>query len=408
MPRTYAPGTAALPQMNSGFNWGSAPLEPWQVYLNNLQSQARRSDADGAEVGVGAINSAELMPVLGKYAQSLGFKGPARLSAAFLGGLVDEQGNMNERWGYEQGQTAAPNVPLDAIGQVLDSQGLGDIWRGRAVGRPHDMGTGDWMAALITSAMVGGAAAGAGAGATGAGVTEGVAGSIPEYSLGAGGTGTGIGGSSSGLGYGGAGGVQTVGGIGTVAPSAGFVGSEIAAGAGLQIPEILKSIPMDVWKSGAQAVLKYIGMNKMGKAYEDAANQFFARGAPYNNLLLQSYGKNFNLADVAGYKSAFDRAADISTRAWSARGGNPANNPGIQANILDDVWTKAYLPALHDYRAGLAGQTNNGVSSATAALLSSVPYSAPAVSAGGTLLEGILNSQLPNKEYDLTVGGVKL
>lgn len=177
---------------------------------------------------------------------------------------------------------------------------------------------------------------------------------------------------------------------------------------GISLPDLSK-IPASVWSQGAQAVLKYIGMNKMGKAYEDAANRFFAMSAPFQAKLLESYGPKFNLYDNPAYRKAFGRAADISTRQWSARSGNPANNPGIQASILDDVWTKSYLPALSDYRSGLMGGSSLGVNSATNALVNSIPYSQPGLSAGGDFLGGILNQPTQPKQDDkqtITIGGV--
>jgi hypothetical protein len=55
-----------------------------------------------------------------------------------------------------------------------------------------------------------------------------------------------------------------------------------------------------------------------------------------------------------GYGDAFNRMAEISTNSWSPKG-NPANSPGIQAGVLNDVWSQNYLPALTNYR-GQLGQ----------------------------------------------------
>lgn len=114
----------------------------------------------------------------------------------------------------------------------------------------------------------------------------------------------------------------------------------------------------DIAKIGAglgQGALGYLGAGQQADAYQNVANQNLGIGAPYRDTLAASYQPGFNLMSQPGYGDAFNRAADISARSWSARAGNPSGNPTAQAGILNDVWNQSYLPALSNYR-GQLGQ----------------------------------------------------
>lgn len=90
----------------------------------------------------------------------------------------------------------------------------------------------------------------------------------------------------------------------------------------------------------------------------------FGIGEPYRDLLLGSYQPGFDLLSQPGYGDALDRIGELSTRSW-APAGNPANNPGIAGNIMNDVWTQGYIPALNTYRGGLQTAGNMGLEDST-------------------------------------------
>jgi hypothetical protein len=113
-------------------------------------------------------------------------------------------------------------------------------------------------------------------------------------------------------------------------------------------------IPNNILAGGLQGLLGYLGAGQQADAYQDVYNQQSAIGAPYRDRLNASYQPGFDLMSQPGYGDAFNRMAEISTNSWSPRG-NPANNPGIQAGVLNDVWSQNYLPALSNYR-GQLGQ----------------------------------------------------
>lgn len=371
-----------------------------------------------------------------KAALADGYKGPTTdpfWAEKYILGMMTKDGKvLTSDFGGGETKVRADSLRGQALGPLMGhlqktNPQLLAHWDAN---RNHE-GNNDWQGMLLGGAMLGvgtlaaGAVAGAGGAATGSMAAADAAG------LSAMGQAAGLSGSAldAFVASGGAMGSTAAGGAlpgmlqAPLASEAGFVPGSfelgasgypvLTAGQGLtaaglesSIPGLLGKIPTSVLSQGLQAVLKYVGMNKMGSAYEDAANKFFAMSAPFQAKLLESYGPKFDLYDNPAYRNAFGRAADISTRAWSAKSGNPGNNPGIQANILDDVWTKSYIPALNDYRSGLMGGSSLGVNSATDSLLKSIPYSAPALSAGGDFLGGILESLPKQEKDDLTIGGV--
>ena len=158
-----------------------------------------------------------------------------------------------------------------------------------------------------------------------------------------------------------------------------------------------------------QGALGYLGADKMADAYKDISQQYINMGAPYRDTLASSYKPGFDLASQPGYGDAFDRMADISTRSWSARGGNPANNPGIQGGILNDVWNQSYLPALTSYRGQLGQFGGMGLNQSGQAAMAGANYASPALTGIGAGLgaSGVLGSnyQQPQNPYSLTFGG---
>jgi hypothetical protein len=135
--------------------------------------------------------------------------------------------------------------------------------------------------------------------------------------------------------------------VGNAASSAGSALTQPTSGSTLGIPN-------NVLGGILQGGLGYLGADKQAEAFQNVYNQQSAIGAPYRDRLNASYAPNFDLMSQPGYGDAFNRMAEISTNSWSPKG-NPANNPGIQAGVLNDVWSQNYLPALSNYR-GQLGQ----------------------------------------------------
>lgn len=179
------------------------------------------------------------------------------------------------------------------------------------------------------------------------------------------------------------------------------------------IPGTDITIPNQVLTGGLQAILGYLGSSAQGDAYKDVAAQNLAIGAPYRSRLEQSYQPGFDLMSQPGYGDAFNRAADISARSWSARGGNPAGNPTLQAGILNDIWSGSYLPALSNYRGGLGQFGGLGLNTSGAASMAGAEQTGGAYNALGyglgtaTKQPSSLEAMLAEltKGYKNTVGG---
>lgn len=177
-------------------------------------------------------------------------------------------------------------------------------------------------------------------------------------------------------------------------------------------------IPNNILQGILQGGLGMLGADVQSDAYQDVANQNLSLGAPYRGLLQQSYGQDFNLMNQPGYGDAFDRAADISARSWSAKAGNPAGNPTAQAGILSDVWNQSYLPALSNYRGGLMQAGGMGLNTSGAAQMGGAQTAGGAYDALGygigtamqqqpdwaKIFQGAGGNQNP---YALNIGGIK-
>lgn len=168
----------------------------------------------------------------------------------------------------------------------------------------------------------------------------------------------------------------------------------------------------------AGAGLGYLGSQQQQNAFQDVANQQLAIGAPYRNQLQQSYQPGFDLASQPGYGDAFGRIADISSRAYSAKMGNPAENPTAQAGILSDVWNQGYLPALTNYRGGLMQAGGMGLNTSGTASLAGANQAGGSLNALGYGVGSVTQPQNDisallrqlgsgGQNYSLNVGGLK-
>lgn len=161
-----------------------------------------------------------------------------------------------------------------------------------------------------------------------------------------------------------------------------------------------------------QAGLGYLGAGKQADAYKDVAQQNLALGASSRGKLEASYQPGFNLMSQPGYGDAFNRAADIATRQWGAKG-NPAGNPTIQAGILNDVWSQNYLPALSSYRGQLGQFGGLGLNTSGAAQLGGAQTAGGGLNAIGYGLGTVMSGNNPmddyikalTEHYKLNIGG---
>lgn len=141
---------------------------------------------------------------------------------------------------------------------------------------------------------------------------------------------------------------------------------------------------------GAKGLLDYLASNSQQQALQDQFNKQWGAGEWARQANQASYAPGFNLMNQPGYGDAFQRAADISGRAWSAKAGNPAGSPTAQAGIMSDVWNGSYLPALTNYRGGLLqaggqGLNTSGQIGMAQAQQAGAPYSAIGTGIGAAL-----------------------
>jgi hypothetical protein len=119
----------------------------------------------------------------------------------------------------------------------------------------------------------------------------------------------------------------------------------------------------------APSVLGYLGADKQADSYRDMMNQYYGMGAPYRNLLQQSYQPGFDLNNEPGFKNAMDTGLNTWLRAASAgrasgvSRGNPldVNNAGASIEGQKYITGSLALPYLTNYRSGLMGAGQLGL-----------------------------------------------
>jgi hypothetical protein len=117
------------------------------------------------------------------------------------------------------------------------------------------------------------------------------------------------------------------------------------------------------------SALGYYGADKQADSYRDMMNQYYGMGAPYRNLLQQSYQPGFDLNNEPGFKNAMDTGLNTWLRAASAgrasgvSRGNPldVNNAGASIEGQKYITGSLALPYLTNYRSGLMGAGQLGL-----------------------------------------------
>ena len=312
-----------------------------------------------------------------------------------------------------------------AIPGLVLGGGLATIGGGLAAGA----GSAATGGGAATSAPIGlGTTSMGGAGTLGTGLTTGGAG-LTDLGL----AGAGMGGTGTAAATGGALGAADLASLGLTAPTTGplatggaaamGVGSAAApAAAGGLLSSLNNTLGTNVTggslASGLlQGGLGYLGANQQADAIQDVANQNLALGAPYRDLLGQSYGQDFDLWSQPGYEDALTRAADISSRSWSAKAGNPAGNPTAQAGIYRDVLNEAFLPAMSNYRGQLGQFGGLGLNTSGQAQLMGAQQAGSGLDAIGYGVGTALNPQPDwakilqggsnSSPFSLNIGGIK-
>lgn len=139
--------------------------------------------------------------------------------------------------------------------------------------------------------------------------------------------------------------------------------------------------------------LGILGADRQADAYENVANQYLNLGAPYRNLLQASYAPGFSIWNDQATKDAAGAAADIAARSYSARVGNPFDNPTAQAGIYDTVLKSVALPQLNTYRSQLGSFGQLGVNTAGTSSLAGAGEAGGVYDALGYGLNQLTNPQ---------------
>lgn len=153
------------------------------------------------------------------------------------------------------------------------------------------------------------------------------------------------------------------------------------------------------------------GANQSANAYKDVASQYLGLGAPFRGLLGQSYQPGFSMGNEPGYKDALDQSTNAFLRQASAgkapgvSGGNPMENPGAWGETLKYVTGNTALPALQNYRAGLAGAGQLGVAQSGPAALGGAQASGGIYDALGYGLNSLVNPQTDLQTLAKILGG---
>jgi len=175
------------------------------------------------------------------------------------------------------------------------------------------------------------------------------------------------------------------------------------------IPDWLKSaFPNATWGSlltgGAKGILDYLAADKMSDVNQANFDRVWGAGAPSRERFEGSFAPGFMSPDLT---AALPVAAETRARALST-GGNPADNPGMQAEIDRYLIGNYILPANESYRrTNLAGgslgfsEAQNFAQNQTT--LAGAPYNAIATGVGAALnpspsLEDLL------KRYNINLG----
>ena len=111
------------------------------------------------------------------------------------------------------------------------------------------------------------------------------------------------------------------------------------------------------------------GANSQTNALKDVYNSQMALGAPYRDLLSQSYSPNFSMADQPDFKNALDIGSQSVLSKLSASGGNPYGNPGAMAEANKYVSGSLALPQLNTYRSQLGSFGQLGTNTAGTAAI---------------------------------------
>jgi hypothetical protein len=128
-------------------------------------------------------------------------------------------------------------------------------------------------------------------------------------------------------------------------------------------------IPNNILAGILQGGAGWLGADKQSDAFRDVNAQWLAMGQPSRDRFNSSFGSGFDLLQAdPGLQLGMDTAADTVARRLSI-GGNPASNPGMQAEIQKYLLGNVYLPQLNTYRSqNLTGGQLGTNTAGTAAL----------------------------------------
>jgi hypothetical protein len=171
---------------------------------------------------------------------------------------------------------------------------------------------------------------------------------------------------------------------------------------------------LSVLGGAGSTLLGVLGSNAQADAYGDVAQQYLNMGAPYRNLLQQSYAPGFSMADQPDFQNAMDVGAQAAARATSARSGNPVDNPGAYAEMQKYITGSLAMPQLNTYRSQLgsfgqlgtntAGTASMGEASQTGGMYNALGYGLGQLTRPQDQTSGLLNQLLGNSGFRLNTG----
>lgn len=179
-------------------------------------------------------------------------------------------------------------------------------------------------------------------------------------------------------------------------------------------------IPNNILGGAAQGLGGWLAANQTGNAYENVANQYLQLGAPSRDRFEASFQPGWNLMSAdPSLQAGIDTAASSAARAMSVNG-NPAQNPGMNAELQKYLLGSVILPQTNTYRSQQLTGGQLGTNIAGTASMGQAGTAGSGMEAIGAGLGTIFNPQPNisdwmkqlgmggNNQYALNIGGMRM